>query len=117
MARAPKPPSGLEAAEPIIASLGRYLTLVHPADTVIVDGDARRLTQVFADLLRNSHNSGELHVSIQREADWALVRVRDSSMEFLTTCSHIYLTLTCRPNAPPWPPYRGWVLGLHSCGT
>ena len=76
--------AAVEAAEPIITLHGHHLTLVTPADTMIVDGDAGRLTQVFANLLVNAakftHKGGEIDVSIQREADWALVRVRDSGI-------------------------------------
>jgi signal transduction histidine kinase len=76
--------SAVEAAEPIINSHGHHLTLVTPASSMLVDGDAGRLTQVFANLLVNAakftHNGGEIAVSIQREADWALIRVRDSGI-------------------------------------
>jgi signal transduction histidine kinase len=76
--------SAVEAAEPIITSHGHHLTLVAPASSLLVEGDAGRLTQVFANLLVNAakftHSGGEIDISIQREADWALIRVRDSGI-------------------------------------
>jgi len=76
--------AAMEAAQPLITSHGHHLTLVLPAVTLIVDGDAGRLTQVFANLLINAakftENGGHICVSIERESDWALVRVRDSGI-------------------------------------
>jgi PAS domain S-box-containing protein len=76
--------AAVEAAQPLITSHGHHLTLALPADTMIVDGDAGRLTQVFANLLINAakftDDGGQIGVSIEREADWALVRVRDSGI-------------------------------------
>jgi PAS domain S-box-containing protein len=76
--------AAVEAAQPLITSHGHHLTLELPADTMIVDGDAGRLTQVFANLLINAakftDNGGQICVSIEREAEWARVRVRDSGI-------------------------------------
>jgi PAS domain S-box-containing protein len=76
--------AAVEAAQPIISSHGHHLTLAIPADILLVDGDAGRLTQVFANLLVNAakftEDGGQICVSIERDADWALVRVRDSGM-------------------------------------
>jgi PAS domain S-box-containing protein len=76
--------AAVEAAQPLITSHGHQLTVSIPANTMMVDGDAGRLTQVFANLLINAakftHNGGQICVSIERDADWALVRVRDSGI-------------------------------------
>jgi PAS domain S-box-containing protein len=74
----------VEAAQPVITAHGHHLTLALPPDTLTVDGDAGRLTQVFANLLINAAkftaNGGQICISIERDADWALVRVRDSGI-------------------------------------
>jgi PAS domain S-box-containing protein len=76
--------AAVEAAQPLITAHGHLLSLEVPADTMVVDGDAGRLTQVFANLLINAakftDDGGQIGVSIEREADWALVRVRDSGI-------------------------------------
>jgi signal transduction histidine kinase len=76
--------SAVEAALPVIASRGHDLTVVAPLGATVVDGDAGRLTQVFANLLVNAakftDNRGRICVSVEREPDWVLVKVRDSGM-------------------------------------
>ena len=76
--------SAIEAALPVIASRGHDLTVVAPVAATVVDGDAGRLTQVFANLLVNAakftDNRGRICVSVEREPDWVLVKVRDSGM-------------------------------------
>jgi signal transduction histidine kinase len=76
--------SAIEEAQPIIAARGHQLTVVAPPNATIVQGDEGRLTQVFANLLINAakftDNSGQIAVLIEREPDWALVKVRDSGI-------------------------------------
>jgi signal transduction histidine kinase len=76
--------SAIETAQPLIAARGHQLTLVTPPNTTMVDGDAGRLTQVFANLLVNAakftDNSGRICVSVEPEPAWVLVKVRDSGI-------------------------------------
>jgi signal transduction histidine kinase len=76
--------SAIETAQPLIAARGHQLTVVTPPNTTIVDGDAGRLTQVFANLLVNAakftDNSGRICVSVEPQPDWVLVKVRDSGI-------------------------------------
>jgi two-component system, sensor histidine kinase len=76
--------SAIEAAQPTIASRGHDLAVVAPLGAVIVECDAARLTQVFANLLVNAakftDNRGRIGVPVKRETDWVLVKVRDSGM-------------------------------------
>ena len=76
--------TAVEAAQPIIAARGQELTVVMPAQAMIVEGDSCRLTQVFANLLINAakftHTGGRIRVEVEREPDWALVKVRDSGI-------------------------------------
>jgi two-component system CheB/CheR fusion protein len=76
--------TAVEAAQPIIAARGQELTVVMPAQAMIVEGDSGRLTQVFANLLINAakftHTGGRIWVEVERESDCALVKVRDSGI-------------------------------------
>ncbi|MDB6091906.1 MAG: luxQ 3 [Gammaproteobacteria bacterium] len=76
--------AAIEAAQPMIASRGHQLTVVTPPDTTVVDGDAGRLTQVFANLLINAakftDDSGRICVLVERESAWVLVKVRDTGI-------------------------------------
>jgi signal transduction histidine kinase len=76
--------SAVEAAQPMIESRAQCLSIVRPPDPTIVDGDAGRLTQVFANLLINASKftdaGGRICISVEREFDWVLVKVRDSGI-------------------------------------
>jgi signal transduction histidine kinase len=76
--------AAVESAQPLMTSRGQHLTIVTPPDTTTVDGDAGRLTQVFANLLVNAAKftgpGGRICILIEREADWTLIKVRDSGI-------------------------------------
>jgi signal transduction histidine kinase len=76
--------AAIENAQPLIVSRRHHLSVVTPPQTTVVNGDAGRLTQVFANLLVNAakftDEAGRICVLIEREPGWALVRVRDSGI-------------------------------------
>ena len=76
--------AAIENAQPLIASRRHHLSVVTPPQTTVVNGDAGRLTQVFANLLVNAakftDEAGRISVLIEREPGWALVKVRDSGI-------------------------------------
>jgi signal transduction histidine kinase len=76
--------AAIENAQPLIASRRHHLSVVTPSQTTVVNGDAGRLTQVFANLLVNAAKftgeAGRICVLIEREPGWVLVKVRDSGI-------------------------------------
>jgi signal transduction histidine kinase len=76
--------AAVEAAQPMINERRQELTLDVNSQSILVDGDSGRLTQVFVNLLINAtkytHEGGRIWVSLEQDAAWALVRVRDSGI-------------------------------------
>ncbi|MDP2322098.1 MAG: PAS domain S-box protein [Acidobacteriota bacterium] len=74
----------VETAMPIITLGGQQLAVTPPAAPIYVNADRTRLAQVFANLLNNSAKYSErgqpIDVSVMREDDWAVVRVRDGGV-------------------------------------
>ena len=76
--------TALEASKPLL-DLRRHQVTIHLSQTPLtVDGDAVRLTQVFANLLNNAakytDEGGTVEVTSRREGDVAVVEVRDNGI-------------------------------------
>jgi PAS domain S-box-containing protein len=76
--------SALESCHSLFCSRGHEITLNLSPEPLLVEGDFARLAQVFVNLLSNSakytDRGGKIRVSLEREADHALVSVRDSGV-------------------------------------
>jgi len=76
--------SAIETSQPLIEAARHALDLRLPDDTLLIEGDFVRLTQVFANLLNNAakytEENGRIWLSARREADDAVVSVRDSGV-------------------------------------
>lgn len=73
--------SNADVVRPLCRSLEQDLTLSLPAEPIYLKADPTRLTQVVGNLLNNAckftPNGGSIWVSVECEADQAVIRVRD----------------------------------------
>jgi signal transduction histidine kinase/ActR/RegA family two-component response regulator len=71
----------VETSEPLVRRAGLELTLELASEPLFVDGDPVRLTQIISNLLNNaakySGHSREIVVTASREANHAVISVRD----------------------------------------
>lgn len=76
--------SALETSGSFIERAEHKLTVSLPGEPLVVDGDAVRLTQVFANLLHNAVKytdaPGEIEVSARRDGNAVVVSVRDNGV-------------------------------------
>jgi signal transduction histidine kinase/ActR/RegA family two-component response regulator len=74
----------VETARPLIEERNHQLELDVPAEPMLVEGDAARLSQVIANLLNNAAKftprRGFIRVEVQRELGEARIAVRDSGV-------------------------------------
>ncbi|WP_254448432.1 sensor histidine kinase [Spirosoma rhododendri] len=71
----------VEAAQSLLSHYERHLEVALPPEPLIVDGDATRLLQLVMNLLGNAtkytDEGGHIWISLEREADQAVLRVKD----------------------------------------
>jgi PAS domain S-box-containing protein len=74
----------VEAGRPLIDRMGHELTVTVPDQTLTVDGDPARLTQVFVNLLNNAakytDRGGHVRLTVERQGSDVLVAVADDGI-------------------------------------
>jgi PAS domain S-box-containing protein len=74
----------VETAHPVVESQGHQLSVALPDQPAWVEGDLIRLSQVIANLLTNAakytDKAGRIAVTLERESEQAVVRVRDTGV-------------------------------------
>jgi PAS domain S-box-containing protein len=74
----------VEAVRPLIEQRKHELTISLPSDPIWLRADATRIEQVVVNLLNNAakytDEGGKIWLSLQREADFAVLRVRDTGV-------------------------------------
>jgi signal transduction histidine kinase/ActR/RegA family two-component response regulator len=72
----------LEFTNTLFRDKGHVLTVAPPSESLYLNGDAVRLTQVFGNILNNAAKytapGGRISVTTQRQGNEAIIRVRDS---------------------------------------
>ena len=76
--------AALEASRPLIDAAGHVLTIDWPSDTVWLDADPTRLTQIFSNLLTNSakymQSGGQITFAARQQGGNIVVSVQDTGM-------------------------------------
>ncbi len=76
--------SAVESSSTLIGKSRHQLRVTPPSEPLYVEGDATRLTQIVSNLMDNAAKytdpGGRIWLSAEREADEAVIRVRDSGI-------------------------------------
>ncbi len=74
----------VDAVRPVYAAKGIELSVALPPQTIVLDADAVRLTQVVGNLLNNAGKftpaGGRVDIATERDGDEAVIRVRDNGI-------------------------------------
>lgn len=78
----------IEVAHPMVEARRHQLKVVFSSEAIWIDGDPRRLQQVFSNLLVNAAKytdpGGDIRVSVEREGNFTIVRVVDNGAGILS---------------------------------
>jgi CheY-like chemotaxis protein/two-component sensor histidine kinase len=76
--------SAVEASRPLIDAARHQLAISLPAEPVIIDGDAVRLSQIFSNLLNNAakymDEGGQIWLQARHQGDEVVVSVKDTGI-------------------------------------
>ena len=76
--------SAIDTSRPAVDAARHELTIDVPAESIVVTGDAVRLTQVFANLLTNAakytNAGGHIWLTVRKDGERAIVSVRDDGI-------------------------------------
>lgn len=76
--------SAVEASRPLIDACDHQLAISLPSESLTVQGDPVRLSQIFANLLNNAskymHHGGQIWLSVRHVDDEVLISVRDTGV-------------------------------------
>ena len=74
----------VESCQPQLDARRHNLELLLAREPLLVDGDLVRLSQIVLNLLSNAvkytPNGGQIQIALEKEDDWALVRVKDTGI-------------------------------------
>jgi PAS domain S-box-containing protein len=106
----------VETAQPLIEIQGHRLDLSLPQESLRLDADPVRLTQVVANLLTNSAKyteaNGHIWVSARREADDVLLQVRDDGIGIAPEMLHHIFELFVQADHTSTKAQGGLGIGL-----
>jgi PAS domain S-box-containing protein len=106
----------LNATRSVIVTRNLHLETIMPQQKLVLYGDRVRLTQVFANLLGNAAKytpeGGKIWVRISRDADNALVSVRDNGMGIKEESLHHLFDLFYQAQPPLESIASGLGIGL-----
>jgi signal transduction histidine kinase len=93
-----------ETVQPRVLERGQQMVLTLPPDTVVVDGDRVRLTQVFTNLLSNASkytgDGGRIDVGVMHDPEQVCVTVEDNGIGIgPDVIPHIFDLFTQGPGA------------------
>ena len=97
--------------------MGHELIVTLPSEPIWLYADPIRLAQVVGNLLNNAckftEKGGRIRLSVEREGEQAVIRVRDNGMGIAADQLPLSSTCSCRPT-PQWSvPTAGWVSDWH----
>jgi PAS domain S-box-containing protein len=74
----------VEAARPLIASMGQELTVTLPREPIYLNADPTRLAQVVGNLVNNAckytERGGRIRLTVEREGEQAVMAIRDNGI-------------------------------------
>jgi signal transduction histidine kinase len=108
--------AAVEAARPALDARGHRLGVTSPPEPLWVEGDPTRLAQVVGNLLTNAAkytpDGGDVRLTAGREADQAVIRVRDTGVGIAADLLPHVFELFTQGEHPPGRSEGGLGIGL-----